>query len=60
MDLVCFEHIDVKRYLTSFAVFPTAQYTLPKLFIIPTAYYIAIALTTLVFVFPESLNHVWL
>ncbi|KAJ7447940.1 hypothetical protein B0H11DRAFT_351668 [Mycena galericulata] len=39
---------------------PTAQYTLAKIFVIPTLYYIAIALAALVLVFPESLNHVWL
>ncbi|KAG5654141.1 hypothetical protein H0H81_006852 [Sphagnurus paluster] len=41
-------------------LFPTAQYTLAKLFIIPTLYYIAIAIATLIFIFPESLNHIWL
>ncbi|RDB27383.1 Uncharacterized protein C57A7.05 [Hypsizygus marmoreus] len=41
-------------------LFPTAQYTLPKLFIIPTGYYVAIAIATLVLIFPESLNRVWL
>ncbi|KAJ6613973.1 hypothetical protein B0H10DRAFT_2436246 [Mycena sp. CBHHK59/15] len=39
---------------------PTAQYTIAKQFLLPTAYYVAIALAALVFVFPESLNHVWL
>lgn len=39
---------------------PTAQYTLARLFLIPTAYYVAIALASLIFIFPESLNHVWL
>ncbi|KAF5376953.1 hypothetical protein D9615_007250 [Tricholomella constricta] len=41
-------------------LFPTAQYTLAKIFIIPTCYYVAIAIATLVLIFPESLNRVWL
>jgi hypothetical protein len=41
-------------------VFPTAQYTIPKMFILPTVYYTAVALVSLVLIFPESLNHVWL
>ncbi|KAJ7612695.1 hypothetical protein FB45DRAFT_939576 [Roridomyces roridus] len=41
-------------------LFPTQQYTLAKLFLIPTAYYIAIALAALAVIFPESLNHIWL
>ncbi|KAJ7730484.1 hypothetical protein DFH07DRAFT_993871 [Mycena maculata] len=41
-------------------LFPTQEYTLAKVFLIPTCYYLAIALTALVLVFPESLNHVWL
>lgn len=40
--------------------FPTPQYTIAKTFLIPTTYYVAIAIVCLVFVFPESLNHVWL
>ena len=36
------------------------QYTLAKIFIIPTCYYVAIAIAALIFIFPESLNHVWL
>ncbi|KAK7008046.1 hypothetical protein R3P38DRAFT_3211693 [Favolaschia claudopus] len=39
---------------------PAAQYTLPKMFLIPTCYYLAISLASLVLIFPESLNHVWL
>ncbi|KAJ6509663.1 hypothetical protein DFH09DRAFT_1100718 [Mycena vulgaris] len=39
---------------------PTAQYTIAKQFLIPTLYYLAIAIAALVFVFPESLNHIWL
>ncbi|KAF9031494.1 hypothetical protein BDZ89DRAFT_1063889 [Hymenopellis radicata] len=40
--------------------FPTAQYTLVKLILIPSGFYIAIALVCLLLIFPESLNHVWL
>ncbi|KAG5640425.1 hypothetical protein DXG03_008703, partial [Asterophora parasitica] len=40
--------------------FSTTQYTLAKTFIIPTSYYVAIAIATLVLIFPESLNRVWL
>ncbi|KAF7340394.1 hypothetical protein MVEN_01958900 [Mycena venus] len=39
---------------------PTANYTIAKMFLIPTTYYIAIALASLVLIFPESLNHIWL
>ncbi|KAF8060806.1 hypothetical protein FPV67DRAFT_1673642 [Lyophyllum atratum] len=41
-------------------LFPNAQYTLSKIFILPACYYAAIAVVTLVLVFPESLNLVWL
>ncbi|KAG6828854.1 hypothetical protein H0H92_006561 [Tricholoma furcatifolium] len=41
-------------------LFPTQQYTLAKLFIIPTSYYVAIAITALILIFPTSLNHVWI
>jgi hypothetical protein len=56
-------YIRIIRYsmlLSCFTVFPTAQYTLPKMFILPTVYYTAVALVSLVLIFPESLNHVWL
>ncbi|CAK5266926.1 unnamed protein product [Mycena citricolor] len=39
---------------------PTAQYTIAKMFLIPSAYYMAIAIASLILIFPESLNHVWL
>ncbi|KAJ7679684.1 hypothetical protein B0H17DRAFT_1077726 [Mycena rosella] len=39
---------------------PTAQYTIAKMFLIPTCYYLAIAIASLVLIFPESLNHIWL
>ncbi|KAF9042212.1 hypothetical protein BJ165DRAFT_257137 [Panaeolus papilionaceus] len=41
-------------------LFPTAQYTLAKLFLIPVTFYVAVAVASLVVIFPESLNHVWL
>ncbi|KAG7439538.1 uncharacterized protein BT62DRAFT_913251 [Guyanagaster necrorhizus] len=41
-------------------VFPISQYTLAKLFLIPTGFYLATALACLICIFPESLNHVWL
>ncbi|KAF7318664.1 hypothetical protein HMN09_00378100 [Mycena chlorophos] len=45
---------------TTGPLLPTANYLLPKLFLLPTTYYLAIAITSLVVIFPESLNHVWL
>ncbi|KAF7311860.1 hypothetical protein MIND_00196700 [Mycena indigotica] len=39
---------------------PSQNYLIAKMFLIPTAYYLAIAITSLVLIFPESLNHVWL
>ncbi|KAJ7207441.1 hypothetical protein GGX14DRAFT_698162 [Mycena pura] len=39
---------------------PTQQYTLAKIILLPTCYYLAIAIASLVLIFPESLNHVWL
>ncbi|KAF8972501.1 hypothetical protein BDZ97DRAFT_1649682 [Flammula alnicola] len=39
---------------------PTSDYMLSKLFIIPTCFYIAVAIGSLVLIFPQSLNHVWL
>ncbi|KAG6901993.1 hypothetical protein C0995_005793 [Termitomyces sp. Mi166 len=41
-------------------LFPMSYYTLAKIFIIPTSYYVAIAIASLVLVFPVSLNHVWI
>ncbi|PBK89280.1 hypothetical protein ARMGADRAFT_1167595 [Armillaria gallica] len=40
--------------------FPVPQYTLAKLFLIPSGFYLATAIACLIFIFPESLNHVWL
>ncbi|KAF9043705.1 hypothetical protein BDZ89DRAFT_943304 [Hymenopellis radicata] len=39
---------------------PTAQYTIVKSILIPSGFYIAIALVCLLLIFPESLNNVWL
>ncbi|KAL4265718.1 ER transporter 6TM N-terminal domain-containing protein [Pleurotus pulmonarius] len=41
-------------------LFYSAQYTIAKQFLIPTGFYLAIAIAALVLVFPETLNHVWL
>ncbi|KAF8638679.1 hypothetical protein AX17_002024 [Amanita inopinata Kibby_2008] len=41
-------------------LFPTARYTLAKIILVPASYYIAIAIGSLIFVFPESLNHIWI
>ncbi|KZO91011.1 hypothetical protein CALVIDRAFT_506209 [Calocera viscosa TUFC12733] len=41
-------------------LFPSAQYTLATLFLLPTAIYIAVALAGILLIFPESMNHVWL
>ncbi|TFK67683.1 hypothetical protein BDN72DRAFT_87052 [Pluteus cervinus] len=45
---------------TTGPLFPTSQYTLAKLFLIPACFYVAIAIASLVLIFPESMNHVWL
>ncbi|KAJ7909256.1 hypothetical protein B0H13DRAFT_2192889 [Mycena leptocephala] len=50
MDVVC----------STGPLLPTAQYTIAKQFVIPTAYYVAIALAATVLVWPESLNYAWL
>lgn len=42
------------------AVFYASQYTIAKQFLLPTSYYLAIALASLVLIFPETLNHAWL
>lgn len=41
-------------------VLPTANYLIAKSFILPTSFYLAVAITCLVLVFPESLSHVWI
>uniref|UniRef100_A0A8H7YBR5 Putative ER transporter 6TM N-terminal domain-containing protein n=1 Tax=Psilocybe cubensis TaxID=181762 RepID=A0A8H7YBR5_PSICU len=46
--------------LTPSAVLPTAQYTIPEQLIIPTTFYVAVAIGTVILIFPESLSHVWL
>ncbi|KAF7330042.1 hypothetical protein MKEN_00268300 [Mycena kentingensis (nom. inval.)] len=39
---------------------PSANYTVAKQFLIPACYYVAIAVASLILIFPESANHVWL
>ncbi|CAK5272819.1 unnamed protein product [Mycena citricolor] len=39
-------------------LFPSKRYMLAKLFILPSAYYVAIAGVSLLLIFPQSLNHV--
>jgi hypothetical protein len=41
-------------------LFPVAQYLTPKIFIIPTCFYVAVAIACLILVYPESLSHIWL
>ena len=42
-------------------VLPSSNYTgLAKLFLIPAAFYVAIAIASLVLIFPASLSHVWM
>lgn len=41
-------------------LFFSPQYTIASMFLLPTAYYVAIALVSLAIIFPESVNHVWL
>ncbi|KAJ7159565.1 hypothetical protein C8R46DRAFT_956786 [Mycena filopes] len=45
---------------TTGPLLPTAQYTVAKMFLIPACYYLATALASLVLVFPETANHMWL
>ncbi|GAA5938679.1 hypothetical protein JCM1841_000640 [Sporobolomyces salmonicolor] len=40
-------------------LFPIAQYTLATTFLIPTACYVAIAITSTIIIFPETLNSSW-
>ncbi|KAH9487315.1 hypothetical protein JR316_0001388 [Psilocybe cubensis] len=47
-------------YYRAAAVLPTAQYTIPEQLIIPTTFYVAVAIGTVILIFPESLSHVWL
>ena len=42
------------------SVSPSANYTIPKVLLIPSGIFVAIAIATLVLIFPESLNHIWL
>ncbi|KAJ7083884.1 hypothetical protein C8R44DRAFT_862351 [Mycena epipterygia] len=61
LQLLClFGTIVLDVVATTGPLLPTPMYTLPELFLRPTAYYLAIAITSLVLVFPQSLNCVWL
>ncbi|KAH8835968.1 hypothetical protein DL96DRAFT_1576232 [Flagelloscypha sp. PMI_526] len=40
--------------------FPFTQYMLVKTFIIPSTFCLACSIASLIFIFPESMNHVWL
>ncbi|KAJ7027016.1 hypothetical protein C8F04DRAFT_1123608 [Mycena alexandri] len=39
---------------------PSPQYLVAKMFLIPSCYYVAVALLSIVLVFPETANHMWL
>ncbi|KAJ7259813.1 hypothetical protein C8J57DRAFT_1339211 [Mycena rebaudengoi] len=55
-----FGTIVIDAFCTTGPLLPSPQYTVAKIFLIPTVYYLAIAIASLVLIFPESLNHVWL
>jgi hypothetical protein len=38
-------------------LFPSAQYTLATQFLIPTGFYVATALASIILIFPQTLNH---
>ncbi|PPQ95766.1 hypothetical protein CVT26_015853 [Gymnopilus dilepis] len=50
LDIIC----------TTGPLLPQSDYTLAKLFILPASFYIAVAIASLILVFPESQSHVWL
>ncbi|KIM39015.1 hypothetical protein M413DRAFT_447379 [Hebeloma cylindrosporum] len=58
--LTIFGSIVLDVICTTGPLLPNARYTLPKLFIIPTCFYVAVAIASLVLIFPESLSHAWL
>ncbi|KIO34209.1 hypothetical protein M407DRAFT_17113 [Tulasnella calospora MUT 4182] len=39
---------------------PTPQYTILNTFVISTAYYVAVGIFCIIFIFPQTLNHQWL
>lgn len=45
---------------TTPALFPSQQYTLARLFLIPTASYLAIAIVAIILIFPETMSHAWM
>jgi hypothetical protein len=38
-------------------LFPSAQYTLATQFLIPTGFYVATALASIILIFPQTVNH---
>ncbi|KAJ7093436.1 hypothetical protein B0H15DRAFT_832325 [Mycena belliarum] len=58
--LSIFGTIVLDVFATTGPLLPTPNYMIATQFLLPTCFYIAIALATLVLVFPESLNHIWL
>ncbi|KAG8864596.1 hypothetical protein FRB96_005100 [Tulasnella sp. 330] len=41
-------------------LFPTPQYSLANSFVVSTAYYVAIGMVAIIFVYPQTLNHEWI
>ncbi|PPR08260.1 hypothetical protein CVT24_001172 [Panaeolus cyanescens] len=58
--LSIFGTIVVDVIATMGPLIPSAEYTVVKAFFIPTVFYIAAAVASLIFIFPESLSHIWL
>jgi len=38
-------------------LFPSAQYTIATQFLIPTGFYVATALASIILIFPQTVNH---
>ncbi|KAL0954522.1 hypothetical protein HGRIS_003489 [Hohenbuehelia grisea] len=51
VDVIC---------VTGPLIYQQQYVTIPKQFLIPTGYYVGVAVASLVLIFPESLNHNWL
>ncbi|KAF9042208.1 hypothetical protein BJ165DRAFT_256574 [Panaeolus papilionaceus] len=61
MALLCiFGLMVIDVFATLGPLFPTAQYMIVKMFLIQTVFYITVSITSLIFIFPESLSHIWL
>ncbi|KIM39011.1 hypothetical protein M413DRAFT_447369 [Hebeloma cylindrosporum] len=58
--LTIFGSIVLDAICTTGPLLPTSEYTFARFFIIPTCFYLAVAVASLVLIFPESLSHVWL